>query len=55
MIKLDDLKAALEEKRRRAAYHSRCADNIEKQIREIEGNSLGPKGESESQYKAWRG
>ena len=54
MIKLDDLKAALEEKRRRAAYHSRCADNIERQIEELEGNSLGPKGESESQSKSWR-
>jgi len=53
--KLKELKAALEEKRRRAAYHTRCAENIEKQIREIEENSLGPNSESESQSKAWRG
>ena len=55
MIKLDDLKAALEEKRRRAAYHTRCAENIERQIEELEGNSLGSNSESESQSKAWRG
>jgi len=53
--KLKELKAALEEKRRRAAYHSRCAENIEKQIRELEENSLGPKGESEPPSKSWGG